>query len=164
MSFSLTCALHTPLPPPPCGGLRKGFVDVFCPPSLSTPGSRASTASAAAVLTSSSSSRPRHHKSLSTSAHPNSPDLHAHQPRQVVAQLPCWAGAREQTCSRHPDLQKTERTLFSIIFAECAFVHAFVLFSVIECWKGVWKWFPVFDTTTPLAPSGIPFHTKPFPY
>ncbi|KAM9450728.1 serine/threonine-protein kinase MARK2 isoform 6-T6 [Clarias gariepinus] len=51
--------------------------------SLSTPGSRASTASAAAVLTPSSSSRPRHHKSLSTSAHPNSPDLHAHLPSGV---------------------------------------------------------------------------------
>ncbi|KAM9450731.1 serine/threonine-protein kinase MARK2 isoform 9-T9 [Clarias gariepinus] len=61
---------------------RKGFVDVS-PPSLSTPGSRASTASAAAVLTPSSSSRPRHHKSLSTSAHPNSPDLHAHLPSGV---------------------------------------------------------------------------------
>ncbi|XP_062868325.1 serine/threonine-protein kinase MARK2 isoform X3 [Trichomycterus rosablanca] len=46
--------------------------------SLSTPGSRASTASAAAVLT--ASSRPRHHKSLSTSAHPSPPDLHAHRP------------------------------------------------------------------------------------
>ncbi|XP_060747086.1 serine/threonine-protein kinase MARK2 isoform X8 [Tachysurus vachellii] len=56
--------------------------------SLSTPGSRASTASAAAVLTSSSSSRPRHHKSLSTSAHPNSPDLHAHRPSTVTQRVP----------------------------------------------------------------------------
>ncbi|XP_046723339.1 serine/threonine-protein kinase MARK2 isoform X4 [Silurus meridionalis] len=56
--------------------------------SLSTPGSRASTASAAAVLTSSSSSRPRHHKSLSTSAHPNSPDLHAHRPSTVPQRVP----------------------------------------------------------------------------
>ncbi|KAG9351674.1 hypothetical protein JZ751_022925, partial [Albula glossodonta] len=52
----------------------------FSPTSLNTPGSRASTASAAAVL--SSTSRPRHHKSLSTSAHPSPPDLHAHLPRQ----------------------------------------------------------------------------------
>ncbi|KAL2094741.1 hypothetical protein ACEWY4_009460 [Coilia grayii] len=63
--------------------------------SLTTPGSRASTASAAAVLSSasasssssssSSSSRPRHHKSLSTSAHPSPspPDTHAPpRPRQ----------------------------------------------------------------------------------
>ncbi|KAG9346471.1 hypothetical protein JZ751_006782, partial [Albula glossodonta] len=51
--------------------------------SLNTPGSRASTASAAAVLT--SSSRPRHHKSLSSSAHPSPPDLHALRARQVTA-------------------------------------------------------------------------------
>ncbi|XP_036404388.1 serine/threonine-protein kinase MARK2 isoform X2 [Megalops cyprinoides] len=50
--------------------------------SLNTPGSRASTASAAAVLTS-SSSRPRHHKSLSSSAHPSPPNLHA--PRGSIA-------------------------------------------------------------------------------
>ncbi|XP_036444276.1 serine/threonine-protein kinase MARK2 isoform X6 [Colossoma macropomum] len=56
--------------------------------SLSTPGSRASTASAAAVLTSSSSSRPRHHKSLSTSAHPNPPDLHAHRPSTGPQRVP----------------------------------------------------------------------------
>lgn len=54
------------------------------PFSLSTPGSRASTASAGAVLSSSiSSSRTRHHKSLSTSAHPCPADLHSHRPRQV---------------------------------------------------------------------------------
>ncbi|XP_016109724.1 serine/threonine-protein kinase MARK2-like isoform X8 [Sinocyclocheilus grahami] len=47
-------------------------------PSLNTPGSRASTASAAAVLA--ASSRTRHHKSLSTSAHPSPPDFHAHRP------------------------------------------------------------------------------------
>ncbi|XP_016109729.1 serine/threonine-protein kinase MARK2-like isoform X12 [Sinocyclocheilus grahami] len=46
--------------------------------SLNTPGSRASTASAAAVLA--ASSRTRHHKSLSTSAHPSPPDFHAHRP------------------------------------------------------------------------------------
>ncbi|KAI4895750.1 hypothetical protein NFI96_024055, partial [Prochilodus magdalenae] len=50
--------------------------------SLNTPGSRASTASAAAVL-SSSSSRSRHQKSMSSSTHPCPADLHAHQPRQV---------------------------------------------------------------------------------
>ncbi|XP_056586218.1 serine/threonine-protein kinase MARK2 isoform X2 [Triplophysa dalaica] len=46
--------------------------------SLNTPGSRTSTASAAAVLA--TSSRTRHQKSLSTSAHPSPPDLHAHRP------------------------------------------------------------------------------------
>ncbi|KAA0720171.1 Serine/threonine-protein kinase MARK2 [Triplophysa tibetana] len=46
--------------------------------SLNTPGSRTSTASAAAVLA--VSSRTRHQKSLSTSAHPSPPDLHAHRP------------------------------------------------------------------------------------
>uniref|UniRef100_A0A8B9RF53 non-specific serine/threonine protein kinase n=1 Tax=Astyanax mexicanus TaxID=7994 RepID=A0A8B9RF53_ASTMX len=56
--------------------------------SLSTPGSRTSTASAAAVLTSSSSSRPRHHKSLSTSAHPSPPDLHAHRPSTGPQRVP----------------------------------------------------------------------------
>ncbi|XP_072517701.1 serine/threonine-protein kinase MARK2 isoform X3 [Salminus brasiliensis] len=56
--------------------------------SLSTPGSRTSTASAAAVLTSSSTSRPRHHKSLSTSAHPNPPDLHAHRPSTGPQRVP----------------------------------------------------------------------------
>ncbi|KAL4659989.1 serine/threonine-protein kinase MARK2-like isoform X4 [Arapaima gigas] len=52
--------------------------------SLNTPGSRASTASATAVLstTTTTSSRPRHQKSLSSSTHPCSPDLHAQQPRQ----------------------------------------------------------------------------------
>ncbi|XP_038146043.1 serine/threonine-protein kinase MARK2 isoform X9 [Cyprinodon tularosa] len=49
--------------------------------SLNTPGSRASTASAAAVL--SSSSRPHHQKSLSTSNHPCPSDLHA--PRSSAA-------------------------------------------------------------------------------
>ncbi|XP_061565429.1 serine/threonine-protein kinase MARK2 isoform X8 [Cololabis saira] len=51
--------------------------------SLNTPGSRASTASAAAVLSPSSSSRPRHHKSLSSSNHPCPSDLHA--PRSSAA-------------------------------------------------------------------------------
>ncbi|XP_031428105.1 serine/threonine-protein kinase MARK2 isoform X2 [Clupea harengus] len=58
--------------------------------SLSTPGSRASTASAAAVLSSSSSctssSRPRHNKSLSTTAHPSPPDTHATQPSNTTPQ------------------------------------------------------------------------------
>ncbi|XP_052000497.1 serine/threonine-protein kinase MARK2-like isoform X3 [Xyrauchen texanus] len=49
--------------------------------SLSIPGSRASTASAGPVLSSSSSSsRTRHHKSLSTSAHPYPADLHTQRP------------------------------------------------------------------------------------
>lgn len=147
------CTSHSS-PAPLCGGLRRGFVDVS-PPSLSTPGSRASTASAAAVLTSSSSSRPRHHKSLSTSAHPNSPDLHAHRPRQVVAQLPCWAEAKEQTCSRHKDLQIAETALFSIISLT---VYAFALLSVIECSKCAGN---AFQFLTPerhlLLPSRTPY-------
>ncbi|XP_067280179.1 serine/threonine-protein kinase MARK2 isoform X8 [Pseudorasbora parva] len=54
--------------------------------SLNTPGSRASTASAAAVLA--ASSRNRHHKSLSTSAHPSPPDLHAHRPSTANQRTP----------------------------------------------------------------------------
>ncbi|KAA0723176.1 Serine/threonine-protein kinase MARK2 [Triplophysa tibetana] len=56
--------------------------------SLSTPGSRASTASAGAVLSSSSSSRPRHHKSHSTSAHPCPADLHTHRPSDPPQRAP----------------------------------------------------------------------------
>ncbi|KAK9971495.1 hypothetical protein ABG768_024859 [Culter alburnus] len=57
--------------------------------SLSTPGSRASTASAGAVLSSSiSSSRTRHHKSLSTSAHPCPADLHSHRPSDPPQRAP----------------------------------------------------------------------------
>uniref|UniRef100_A0A4W6ENJ4 non-specific serine/threonine protein kinase n=1 Tax=Lates calcarifer TaxID=8187 RepID=A0A4W6ENJ4_LATCA len=55
--------------------------------SLNTPGSRASTASAAAVL-SSSSSRPRHHKSLSSSNHPCPSDLHAPRPSAPPQRAP----------------------------------------------------------------------------
>ncbi|XP_037532615.1 serine/threonine-protein kinase MARK2 isoform X4 [Nematolebias whitei] len=55
--------------------------------SLNTPGSRASTASAAAVL-SSSSSRPRHHKSLSSSNHPCPSDLHAPRPSGASQRAP----------------------------------------------------------------------------
>ncbi|XP_029310951.1 serine/threonine-protein kinase MARK2 isoform X3 [Cottoperca gobio] len=54
--------------------------------SLNTPGSRASTASAAAVL--SSSSRPRHHKSLSSSNHPCPSDLHAPRPSAPTQRAP----------------------------------------------------------------------------
>uniref|UniRef100_A0A8C2HX34 non-specific serine/threonine protein kinase n=1 Tax=Cyprinus carpio TaxID=7962 RepID=A0A8C2HX34_CYPCA len=53
---------------------------------LNTPGSRSSTASAAAVLA--ASSRTRHHKSLSTSAHPSPPDLHAHRPSTANQKAP----------------------------------------------------------------------------
>ncbi|KAG7495667.1 serine serine/threonine-protein kinase MARK2 isoform X8 [Solea senegalensis] len=55
--------------------------------SLNTPGSRASTASAAAVL-SSSSSRPRHQKSLSSSNHPCPSDLHAPRPSAPPQRAP----------------------------------------------------------------------------
>ncbi|KAM3590371.1 uncharacterized protein V6R79_008215 [Siganus canaliculatus] len=54
--------------------------------SLNTPGSRASTASAAAVL--SSSSRPRHQKSLSSSNHPCPSDLHAARPSAPTQRAP----------------------------------------------------------------------------
>ncbi|KAG1940544.1 serine/threonine-protein kinase MARK2 [Pimephales promelas] len=54
--------------------------------SLNTPGSRTSTASAAAVLA--ASSRTRHHKSLSTSAHPSPSDLHAHRPSTANQRAP----------------------------------------------------------------------------
>ncbi|XP_062850258.1 serine/threonine-protein kinase MARK2 isoform X2 [Trichomycterus rosablanca] len=57
--------------------------------SLNTPGSRASTASAAAVLSSSATSaRIRHHKSMSSSAHPCPADLHAHQPSATPQRAP----------------------------------------------------------------------------
>ncbi|XP_047429067.1 serine/threonine-protein kinase MARK2 isoform X8 [Mugil cephalus] len=56
--------------------------------SLNTPGSRASTASAAAVLSSSSSSRPRHYKSLSSSNHPCPSDLHAPRPSAPAQRAP----------------------------------------------------------------------------
>ncbi|XP_024143933.1 serine/threonine-protein kinase MARK2 [Oryzias melastigma] len=56
--------------------------------SLNTPGSRASTASAAAVLSSSSSSRPRHYKSLSSSNHPCPSDLHAPRPSGASQRAP----------------------------------------------------------------------------
>uniref|UniRef100_A0A8C7Y1M4 non-specific serine/threonine protein kinase n=1 Tax=Oryzias sinensis TaxID=183150 RepID=A0A8C7Y1M4_9TELE len=56
--------------------------------SLNTPGSRASTASAAAVLSSSSSSRPRHYKSLSSSNHPCPSDLHAPRPSGAPQRAP----------------------------------------------------------------------------
>uniref|UniRef100_A0A8C2HI89 non-specific serine/threonine protein kinase n=1 Tax=Cyprinus carpio TaxID=7962 RepID=A0A8C2HI89_CYPCA len=58
------------------------------PLSLNTPGSRASTASAGAVLSSSSSTRTRHHKSLSTSAHPCPADLHSHRPSDPPQRAP----------------------------------------------------------------------------
>lgn len=77
---------HPYLPPLSMWGCSYvGAVIIRLSPSLNTPGSRASTASAAAVLA--ASSRTRHHKSLSTSAHPSPPDLHAHRPRQVAAKL-----------------------------------------------------------------------------
>ncbi|XP_051533791.1 serine/threonine-protein kinase MARK2-like isoform X4 [Myxocyprinus asiaticus] len=54
--------------------------------SLNTPGSRASTASAAAVLA--TSSRTRHHKSMSTSSHPSPPDIHVHHPSTAQQRAP----------------------------------------------------------------------------
>ncbi|KAG7484916.1 hypothetical protein MATL_G00054860 [Megalops atlanticus] len=75
--------------------------------SLNTPGSRASTASAAAVL--SSTSRPRHHKSLSTSAHPSPPDLHALQPSNPPQRVPVASPSAHNISSS----TVTDRTNFS---------------------------------------------------
>lgn len=90
------------------------------PPSLNTPGSRASTASAAAIL-SSSSSRPRHHKSLSSSNHPCPSDLHAPRPRQVHHQT----HTHTQFCARRfrSQMQCTEtNVLFGrVVIAFCIF-------------------------------------------
>uniref|UniRef100_A0A3P9A6C0 non-specific serine/threonine protein kinase n=1 Tax=Esox lucius TaxID=8010 RepID=A0A3P9A6C0_ESOLU len=72
LSTGTSRSRNSPLPERATLGVQNGK------DSLTTPGSRASTASAGAVL--SSSSRPRHHKSLSTSAHPSPPDIHAHRP------------------------------------------------------------------------------------
>uniref|UniRef100_A0A8C7KGJ8 MAP/microtubule affinity-regulating kinase 3 n=1 Tax=Oncorhynchus kisutch TaxID=8019 RepID=A0A8C7KGJ8_ONCKI len=79
LSTGTSRSRNSPVPERATLGVQNGM------DSLTTPGSRASTASAAAVL--SSSSRPRHHKSLSTSAHPTPSDIHAHRPRQVTAPL-----------------------------------------------------------------------------
>ncbi|XP_028851018.1 serine/threonine-protein kinase MARK2 isoform X4 [Denticeps clupeoides] len=68
--------------------------------SLSTPGSRASTASAAAVLSSSSSSsssRSRHHKSLSTSAHPCPTDLYTQQRPSALGLFRTWLGTLDRS-------------------------------------------------------------------
>lgn len=79
------------------------------PPSLNTPGSRASTASAAAVL--SSSSHSRHHKSLSSSNHPCPSDLHAPRSRQVSRTLTAPSDLfssyhRSSVFQQEPDGQK----------------------------------------------------------
>ncbi|XP_057710029.1 serine/threonine-protein kinase MARK2 isoform X9 [Corythoichthys intestinalis] len=75
--------------------------------SLNTPGSRASTASAAAVLT--SSSRPRHHKSLSSSNHPCPSDLHAPRPSAPPQRAPGASPSAHNISSA----AVTDRTNFS---------------------------------------------------
>ncbi|XP_019713773.1 serine/threonine-protein kinase MARK2-like [Hippocampus comes] len=76
--------------------------------SLNTPGSRASTASAAAIL-SSSSSRPRHHKSLSSSNHPCPSDLHAPRPSAPPQRAPGASPSAHNISSA----AVTDRTNFS---------------------------------------------------
>ncbi|XP_031648930.1 serine/threonine-protein kinase MARK2 [Oncorhynchus kisutch] len=80
--------------------------------SLNTPGSRASTSSAAAIL--SSSSRPRQHKSLSTSNHPcppPGPDFHAlHHRPSTPHQRPPGASPSAHNISSSA---VTDRTNFS---------------------------------------------------
>ncbi|XP_042185325.1 serine/threonine-protein kinase MARK2 isoform X6 [Oncorhynchus tshawytscha] len=83
--------------------------------SLNTPGSRASTSSAAAILSSSSSSsRPRQHKSLSTSNHPcppHGPDFHAlHHRPSTPHQRPPGASPSAHNISSSA---VTDRTNFS---------------------------------------------------
>uniref|UniRef100_A0A674A7W1 non-specific serine/threonine protein kinase n=1 Tax=Salmo trutta TaxID=8032 RepID=A0A674A7W1_SALTR len=80
LSTGTSRSRNSPVPERATLGVQNGM------DSLTTPGSRASTASAAAVL--SSSSRPRHHKSLSTSAHPTPPDIHAHRPSTAPLRVP----------------------------------------------------------------------------
>ncbi|KAL0994109.1 hypothetical protein UPYG_G00117860 [Umbra pygmaea] len=80
LSTGTSRSRNSPLPERATLGVQNGK------DSLTTPGSRASTASAGAVL--SSSSRPRHYKSLSTSAHPSPPDLHAHRPSHAPQRVP----------------------------------------------------------------------------
>ncbi|XP_054457792.1 serine/threonine-protein kinase MARK2 isoform X3 [Anoplopoma fimbria] len=77
--------------------------------SLNTPGSRASTASAAAVLSSSSSSRPRHNKSLSSSNHPCPSDLHAPRPSAPTQRAPGASPSAHNISSA----AATDRTNFS---------------------------------------------------
>ncbi|XP_077597641.1 serine/threonine-protein kinase MARK2-like isoform X7 [Stigmatopora nigra] len=74
--------------------------------SLNTPGSRASTASASAVL----SSRPRHHKSLSSSNHPCPSDLHAPRPSVPPQRAP---GASPSAHNISSSAAATDRTNFS---------------------------------------------------
>ncbi|XP_062341835.1 serine/threonine-protein kinase MARK2 isoform X2 [Osmerus eperlanus] len=87
--------------------------------SFNTPGSRTSTASAAAVLTS-SSSRPRHQKSLSTSAHPSPPDLHAHRPSTAPQRVPVASPSAHNISSS----TATDRTNFPRGVASRSTFHA----------------------------------------
>uniref|UniRef100_A0A8C9U7Q5 Microtubule affinity regulating kinase 2 n=1 Tax=Scleropages formosus TaxID=113540 RepID=A0A8C9U7Q5_SCLFO len=77
--------------------------------SLNTPGSRASTTSAAIILSGTTSSRPRHHKSLSSSTHPCPPDLHAQQPSTTPQRMPVASPSAHNISSS----TVTDRTNFS---------------------------------------------------
>ncbi|XP_028838050.1 serine/threonine-protein kinase MARK2 isoform X3 [Denticeps clupeoides] len=81
LSTGTTRSRNSPIPERATLGVHNGK------DSFNTPGSRASTASAAAVL-SSTSSHSRHHKSLSTSAHPSPTDLHTARPSTTPQRLP----------------------------------------------------------------------------
>ncbi|XP_076836282.1 serine/threonine-protein kinase MARK2 isoform X4 [Brachyhypopomus gauderio] len=84
--------------------------------SLSTPGSRTSTASAAAVLT----SRSRHHKSMSSSAHPNPPDLHAQRASTGQQRVPVVSPSTQNISSS----TVTDRTNFPRGVATRSTFHA----------------------------------------
>ncbi|XP_048885724.1 serine/threonine-protein kinase MARK2 isoform X7 [Brienomyrus brachyistius] len=88
--------------------------------SLNTPGSRASTASAAAVLTSSSSSRSRHQKSLSSSAHPSPLDFHAQRPSTAPQRYPGVSPSAQNVSSA----AVTDRTNFPRGVASRSTFHA----------------------------------------
>uniref|UniRef100_A0A3B3QWQ7 MAP/microtubule affinity-regulating kinase 3 n=1 Tax=Paramormyrops kingsleyae TaxID=1676925 RepID=A0A3B3QWQ7_9TELE len=88
--------------------------------SLNTPGSRASTASAAAVLTSSSSSRSRHQKSLSSSAHPSPLDFHAQRPSTAPQRYPGVSPSAQNVSSAGV----TDRTNFPRGVASRSTFHA----------------------------------------
>ncbi|XP_061104938.1 serine/threonine-protein kinase MARK2-like isoform X10 [Conger conger] len=105
---------NSPLPERATLGVQNGK------DSLATSGSRASTAPASAVLSSSSSSRSRHHKSLSTSAHPSPPDLHAQLPSTTPQRLAVASPSAQNISSS----AGTDRTNFPRGVASRSTFHA----------------------------------------
>ncbi|XP_061104931.1 serine/threonine-protein kinase MARK2-like isoform X3 [Conger conger] len=106
---------NSPLPERATLGVQNGKDS-----SLATSGSRASTAPASAVLSSSSSSRSRHHKSLSTSAHPSPPDLHAQLPSTTPQRLAVASPSAQNISSS----AGTDRTNFPRGVASRSTFHA----------------------------------------